>query len=194
MLTLLEGKLNGQMLRYQAGHQMWCRGCETLLDLRDAVSVDLHRGDRLTGSVMYCGDCWDRAHALARSAAARKGLTLTITDGRTVDDDDIPCDPRGCVRLGRRGRFTTCLRGTVREEVRGIEVEFVGEDLPQIVRRQRWFAYRSGQRQWWIVHRALGLAACRGVTLAGALTRSVGVFRRAGEDKLGQTFNAEATP
>ena len=63
MLELLERKLTGNLLRYQVGQQMWCRGCQNLLDVRHSVSLDLLRAGELLSTTSYCGEGWDRAHA-----------------------------------------------------------------------------------------------------------------------------------
>jgi hypothetical protein len=188
MLELLERRLTGNLLRYQVGQQMWCRGCDNLLDVQNTVSLDLLREGELLSTTAYCGDCWDRARAVARAKARRLGCVLEVTDGRTADPDDVPCDPRPCVRLGARGPFFT--RKPKRVAVRGVAVTFHGDEVPALVRQQRWFAYRNPQGGWWVVHEGLGLAAARGHCLSGALARAIGSFRRTNEARLAASFHA----
>lgn len=188
MIELLERKLTGTMLRYQVGHQLWCRGCENMLDVKRSVSMDLSRDGVLLSTTMYCGDCWDRSRAVARAKARQLGVSVKITDGRTVDHDDVPCDPRQCVRIGARGRFLT--RSPKFVPVRGVAVEFHGDEIPQIVREQRWFAYRTPKGGWWVVHAVKGLAAAHGRCLSGALANAIGVFRRTDDARLNKTLSA----
>lgn len=187
MLELLERKLTGQMLRYQAGQQMWCRACERLLDVRDAVSLDLRREGRLEATAMYCGDCWDNGAPSIVETAVKRGFAVEVIDGRTLDDDGLPCDPNQGWRFGDHGTFRTRLRDGAKD-VRGISVEFVGDDVPLLARQQPWFAYTE-RRTWFVVHKTLGMSVSRGVTLRGAMARAIGNLRRATERQLTQAFN-----
>lgn len=91
-------------------------------------------------------------------------------------------------RLGDHGTFRTRRRDGGLVAVRGLGIEFVGEDIPLLARQQPWFAYRNHEGRWFVVHGTRGMAAGRGVTLREALARAIENLQHATERELTESF------
>lgn len=56
MMSFIEEELQGQLLKYAAGRQMFCANCESLLDWKTTTIVAVTAGDA-TDSRIYCTPC-----------------------------------------------------------------------------------------------------------------------------------------
>lgn len=186
LAALLERRVTGQMLRHQAGRQMVCPGCESILDGGDAVSLDLIRAGRLVATRMVCAECAD-AGAVRRAYIAGRAkcrdFTLRPIDGRLLDADDCYHPPETLYRIGARGGHVASTN-LGREHVRGVEITILH---PAHAARERWFAYRrppEGGGTWWMVHSDTGFAVGRARSLRGCIHCGLAKLLRSADEKI----------
>jgi hypothetical protein len=65
------------------------------MDCRRAVEIDFHHANgELVHSAIRCATCFDAAGERFRTAAAARGLTVEVVDGRTLWQAAGPVAPR----------------------------------------------------------------------------------------------------
>jgi hypothetical protein len=79
-MSELELYAKKQMLEYHAGHDIFCRGCQKILDARRAVELDFYKDGDLKQSGVVCATCYD-SRLKDRSIP---GITIEVTDGRII--------------------------------------------------------------------------------------------------------------
>jgi hypothetical protein len=78
LFSPLQAKLNRNLLKYAAGHAIFCPACEDIMDARRTVVATIADGRTL----VRCAHCWDSIvdKVPDKSALAK----LDIVDGRVV--------------------------------------------------------------------------------------------------------------
>lgn len=83
-----------RMLKWHAGYTMFCPICQTILDARRAVEIDVYKqasddtgapanGDLVTSKI-FCAKCWDKRADQVQARFAAAGLNIDLTDGREL--------------------------------------------------------------------------------------------------------------
>ncbi len=81
----MKDTINKGLLIFAIGQQLFCKACKRVLDVDDAVLMELTRADVEGSSTrVICGACFDRAKERLFAVAAERGLNLEIIDGRTL--------------------------------------------------------------------------------------------------------------
>lgn len=147
--SFLAETLRANLLRYTAGHAMFCKKCGAILDWKRVWNG---------GGLTVCLPCSDK---LNLRAAVRRA-------GRNPDDDETVTESRPAhvpkFGIGQRGQFR--IRGTDKtwREVRGVRLH-----LPLC---GSWFAYwREGV--WTATNVETGAAAARSPRLRGAIIDTI---------------------
>ena len=83
-MTQMEQTITRNLLTHQVGYQIFCPRCQTVLDVRSAVSLDVYDGEKLAATKAFCAKCWAKQGAGITERLEAKGLTVKITDGRTL--------------------------------------------------------------------------------------------------------------
>ena len=89
MMNEMRETIQRNMLRYQCGHDMVCRGCKAILDAKRAVSLDFYTQDQKTlgGTKVVCSRCYDAKLSGGRIESLMQGTAwphIVVTDGRTL--------------------------------------------------------------------------------------------------------------
>lgn len=87
----LEKHLKKNMLKWQVGREITCKGCGAVMDCADAVAIDLSGDGKLITSIVVCSSCFDgkagdRIQPTVNALTERTGkvITVEITDGRDL--------------------------------------------------------------------------------------------------------------
>lgn len=86
--STMQTHVNRQLLKYAAGHVMFCPSCDQCLDCRSTVNVTvLHHGE-IHSSTTLCASCYDKRKPVLDVALAKanpeQGISLDIVDGRAL--------------------------------------------------------------------------------------------------------------
>ena len=81
-IMTMQETVQKNMHKFQVGHQMFCPLCQTVLDVRQSVSVDILKGAELLSTRVLCAKCYDAKAATLAEGATNTGVTLEIYDGR----------------------------------------------------------------------------------------------------------------
>jgi len=76
--------INRNTLRYHVSHALFCPLCNTVLDVRSAVSVDLMKNGELKKTSIMCARCYDARAERLNTLAGQFGATIETLDGRTL--------------------------------------------------------------------------------------------------------------
>jgi hypothetical protein len=94
------------------GRQIFCKGCESILDCSRAVEFSFKKGDTYVSLLIFCGKCVekDKMQSSILNTCKDLDLTLEIFDGRAINWK------RGCAI--RKGQNPEILSGwTLENEV-----------------------------------------------------------------------------
>lgn len=80
--SVLMSTVNRQLVKWAAGHVMFCPGCDQVLDCRSTVVASHNTG----GQTVLCGACWDRKTELYAYSE--------IVDGRKLWASPAPRKPK----------------------------------------------------------------------------------------------------
>lgn len=88
VLEGLEAHARREMLRWHCGHQIFCKGCQGILDCRRAVEVDVEVEGKLASSLVVCTDCYERVvkanvEAMPSEVNGRP-VQVKVNDGRVL--------------------------------------------------------------------------------------------------------------
>ncbi len=78
----METVVNKQILLFAVQTAIFCRRCGKVMDVRNAVHVDVSEHGKHIGSTVCCGACYD---ARIASGTPRPGVTFDVIDGRTLE-------------------------------------------------------------------------------------------------------------
>lgn len=158
--SFLAETVRANLLRYVAGHQIWCPKCSAILDWRRVWSA---------GGLTVCLQCSDR---LNLRAAVRRAK-------RNPDDDETVTESRPAsvpkFEVGARGQFRIRLTNKAWESVRGIRLHL---PLPG-----SWFAFRK-DGIWTVTNIETGSAAGRSPRLRGAIIDTITGFNETARRKI----------
>ena len=93
ILSAVQRTLARNMLRFHAGHEIFCPKCHTILDCKRAVEIDVCKQDTdatLVRSYIMCANCWETRYrvdieSLNRNASVdSRLLRAKIWDGREL--------------------------------------------------------------------------------------------------------------
>ncbi len=85
MLSELERTAKRSMLKWHAGHTMFCPGCEQVLDCKRVVEIDISKDGKLQASKIVCASCYDsRLKGNIEAQLHALGHTVEIIDGREI--------------------------------------------------------------------------------------------------------------
>ena len=86
ILNGMETQAKRAMLNWHCGREMFCRGCQRVLDSQRAVELDCYKGEELLRSKIMCAGCYDdRIKALVeRMRVEHPELLFVVTDGREL--------------------------------------------------------------------------------------------------------------
>lgn len=147
--SFLAEATRNSLLRYVAGHAMFCRQCGSILDWKRVWNG---------GGITVCLPCSDK---LNLRAAVRR-------HGKNPDDDEIVTESRPAhvpkFEIGARGTFKARGVDKAWREVRGIRLH-----LPLC---GSWFAYRR-EGVWVVTNVETGAAAARSPRLRGAIIDTI---------------------
>lgn len=68
--------IDKELLKYTAGHHIFCPQCKEILDWETVVIIDVFHGEKKKGSLVCCSNCFKPSGA---EALKEKGITLEIT-------------------------------------------------------------------------------------------------------------------
>ncbi len=77
----MEQTVNHQILKFAVQTAIFCRKCGKVMDVDNAVHVDVTVDGKHAGSTVCCGACYD---ARILSGTLRTGVTLDVIDGRKL--------------------------------------------------------------------------------------------------------------
>ncbi len=77
----MEQTINHNILKFAVQTAIFCRKCGKVLDVRNAVHVDVAQDEKHIGSTVCCGACYD---ARIGTGTPRQGVTTDVIDGRTL--------------------------------------------------------------------------------------------------------------
>jgi hypothetical protein len=80
----MQSTINRNLLQYHVQQVMFCPACQDILDMRRAVSMDVKRGENTVCSLCVCTSCYDQRKEAVEAAAAARGLTVEVLDGRKL--------------------------------------------------------------------------------------------------------------
>lgn len=88
----VEEQLKRNMLEFHCGHTLFCPCCGRVMDVKNAVAVDLYDDSapgtpeepKLYKSAVTCGGCYDKRAEMLKAWALKRGLRLDTTDGRSL--------------------------------------------------------------------------------------------------------------
>jgi hypothetical protein len=185
MMSLVSTLLQGNMMRFQVGQQMFCPACHSILDWQDAVAIDFENPDKsCIFTKCYCGTCFDLRIATnvnqARvdiEAKVQRPVSVKITDGRQYLDDHgtlvnavmqeelVPCK----TRFKKDGWV----------DVLGFRVDF--NDMPWA---GHCFVYQSDvDKMWSVVESRTGSAISRSGSRQSAIWAAARRLAKVGEEK-----------
>ena len=78
LLSEMERTISRNLLKYAAGHHIFCPGCDAIMDCTRTVIVSA--GSR---EIVRCTTCWDAARLLVEASAAVEGK-YSVLDGRML--------------------------------------------------------------------------------------------------------------
>lgn len=142
-----------QALKYQVSRQMWCPGCEELLDVESAVSLDFIgvTTGKLHATTCVCGKCRKTVNIesglAAARAKAREEIRLEETDGAMFDEDGRAWP---VAKWGPESDYLTRHKTGVKV-VRGYQLEIEGWG-------NGFFGYQNGNEGWAVVEVTTGYA------------------------------------
>ena len=98
-MTPMERTVQSNLLRYAAGTQMFCPGCNVCLNWPTTVLVELRKRqgiNSLAASLAICDKCFDKKESKLRDICAEAGLLMEVTRKeprpRSVPaEEDSPC-------------------------------------------------------------------------------------------------------
>ena len=81
VLGNMKSELEIQSLRCSCGNQIFCPGCQCILDFRKAVEITAEKNGKVIFCKAFCGDCFDNriTQNISKLAAVSE---ITIIDGR----------------------------------------------------------------------------------------------------------------
>lgn len=188
----IETTLKFQSLKYQCGRQMWCKGCETCLDVNDAVSIDAIGvvSGKLHSTFALCGKCADKAipSMNLELAAQRAGEPVKVEtfDGRLYDVDGFPLP--GVEITVELSEFKT-RRNVAPKEAKRRKYEFVpvsGYNVALEGFEEFGFAaYESpdNKGQWFLIELSTGASLASGDSPKTAATKAMASLAKHGKSK-----------
>lgn len=73
---MFKDQMNGELLKYAAGHYIFCPVCGDLLDWKTVVIIEVYKGSDYKGQQVACTKCF-KPEGIAKLEA--KGIKLEIT-------------------------------------------------------------------------------------------------------------------
>jgi len=72
------------------GMAIFCKGCQSILDCKDSVAIDIRQDDtnRLIYNLMVCSSCYERVVKPNLEGINETICYAEITDGRRIYSDD----------------------------------------------------------------------------------------------------------
>ena len=77
----MEQTINRELLKHHVSTQIFCAKCQKVMDVRQAVSVELVQGSKLR-TFAACVECFDASKGRLFSDAYDRKVTVTVLDGR----------------------------------------------------------------------------------------------------------------
>lgn len=86
-----------ELLKFAAGHNIFCRICQRILDCKTTVHVEVRQGASCSHSATQCEKCWAKIEPQVEAAAKQHSATLDITrwPGRKVNQRKPKPTPPG---------------------------------------------------------------------------------------------------
>jgi hypothetical protein len=74
----LQEHANKELLKFAAGHNIFCPTCNRILDCKTTVHVSVMTGASCAHSLTSCETCWGKQEPRVAAVAAKHGATLDI--------------------------------------------------------------------------------------------------------------------